>query len=512
MSDENLILELKHDFAPDKLVCVHSKDESEEKQMIVNTLEDANNAYRAVFAVDKLNEGWDVLNLFDIVRLYNTRDAKAGKPGKTTVQEAQLIGRGARYCPFKITEDQPLAQRKYDEDLENPLRICEELYYHSAYNSEYIAELNKALVEIGMKDNRSNTIQLALKDSFKNSALYKQGYIFLNKQEKYNQEGVKAFSDTIRQKEFLVELHTGGMHAQQLFEKQDTHFQKKSKTYTLLDLGEKAIYKTLHQDHFYAFEALQENYFPHLSSLQNFVTDPAYLAGIKNIKVSVFVQDIEKLSKKNKLHIIQVVLNEIEKILKAEHIEYKGTEEFTAHPVREIIHDKTIYFSPDENSHKEAGKSMNSQAAATYRLDLNNKDWFALQDCFGTSEEKLLIRYIDDMMQGLSAKYDTIHLVRNERYFKIYHFDDGRAFEPDFVLFLAHEKENIHQYYQIFIEPKGKHLLQGDAWKEKFLLSLKEKHHCNLLWENKEYLIWGLPFYNELETKVEFSKKFEQLL
>jgi type III restriction enzyme len=32
------------------------------------------------------NEGWDVLNLFDIVRLYETRDGKMGswsiKPGK----------------------------------------------------------------------------------------------------------------------------------------------------------------------------------------------------------------------------------------------------------------------------------------------------------------------------------------------------------------------------------------------------------------------------------------------
>ena len=56
--------------------------------------------------MQKLNEGWDVLNLFDIVRCYTTRDAKAGKPGKTTVAEAQLIGRGARYFPF-VTDDYP---------------------------------------------------------------------------------------------------------------------------------------------------------------------------------------------------------------------------------------------------------------------------------------------------------------------------------------------------------------------------------------------------------------------
>ena len=38
-----------------------------------------------MFAVQKLNEGWDVLNLFDIVRLYETRDGKGDKIGKTTL-------------------------------------------------------------------------------------------------------------------------------------------------------------------------------------------------------------------------------------------------------------------------------------------------------------------------------------------------------------------------------------------------------------------------------------------
>ena len=94
---------------------------------MLNSLEDKTNPYRAVFAVDKLNEGWDVLNLFDIVRLYETRDGKNGVPGKTTMKEAQLIGRGARYCPFKITEEQEKYQRKYDNDIDNPLRICETL-------------------------------------------------------------------------------------------------------------------------------------------------------------------------------------------------------------------------------------------------------------------------------------------------------------------------------------------------------------------------------------------------
>ena len=99
ISLENFIVELKEDFSEDKLIVVNSENDSEEKQLALNSLE--TNEYRAVFAVDKLNEGWDVLNLFDIVRLYDTRDSKDGKIGNTTMSEAQLIGRGARYCQIQ---------------------------------------------------------------------------------------------------------------------------------------------------------------------------------------------------------------------------------------------------------------------------------------------------------------------------------------------------------------------------------------------------------------------------
>jgi type III restriction enzyme len=101
---ENLVREIKEDFSEEKCIAVNSKADSEEKQIKVNTLEAEHNETRVIFTVNMLNEGWDVLNLFDIVRLYETRDTKHGKAGKTTVSEAQLIGRGARYYPFTLDE------------------------------------------------------------------------------------------------------------------------------------------------------------------------------------------------------------------------------------------------------------------------------------------------------------------------------------------------------------------------------------------------------------------------
>ena len=90
---DNLLLEIKEDFKEENLLLVDGNNISPDKQLKLNSLEAKDNEFRVVFAVDMLNEGWDVLNLFDIVRLYETRDSGHGKVGKTTMQEAQLIGR-----------------------------------------------------------------------------------------------------------------------------------------------------------------------------------------------------------------------------------------------------------------------------------------------------------------------------------------------------------------------------------------------------------------------------------
>ena len=133
-----LVKKLKNGFSESKTLSVNEENEKEKYQLLLNSLEDKNNEIRAIFAVQKLNEGWDVLNLFDIVRLYETRDGKNNKPGKTTISEAQLIGRGARYYPFIINKTDDKYKRKYDKDLQNDLRVLEELHYHSHNESRYI--------------------------------------------------------------------------------------------------------------------------------------------------------------------------------------------------------------------------------------------------------------------------------------------------------------------------------------------------------------------------------------
>jgi type III restriction enzyme len=195
IASKQLTERLRKEFDESRCISVNEEKEKENQQILLNTLEDKDNRIRAIFAVQKLNEGWDVLNLFDIVRCYTTRDSKAGKPGKTTISEAQLIGRGARYFPFVANEHNDRFKRKYDNNLTDEMRVLEELHYHSINDSRYISELRTALIEEGMMDEREINKELKLKDTFKETDFYKHGLVYLNERVRNNYQYVKSFSD-----------------------------------------------------------------------------------------------------------------------------------------------------------------------------------------------------------------------------------------------------------------------------------------------------------------------------
>jgi type III restriction enzyme len=510
ISFENLIAELKEDFSIDKLISVNSKDESGEKQLAINSLEDERNEYRAVFAVDKLNEGWDVLNLFDIVRLYDTRDAKAGKPGKTTMAEAQLIGRGARYCPFQLISEQSPYIRKFDDDLGNELRICEELYYHCSYNPKYISELYTALVEIGIKSKETKERTIRLKEQFKQTKFYKTGFIFLNDLKKSEHEDVFGLQAKVINQHYKIALKTGYLQSITVFNTgQSTGYATATADFKLLDFGQHVIRKALNKLEFYEFNRLK-TFLPNLTSIAEFIHAPEYLGNIK-IEVSGLPEQLHQLSQQAKLEASLTVLEEIAKSLSAGKIEYQGTKEFKPYLLKDKIKDKTLNFG-DSGPDQEYGRSMVNASDTSYYMDLSQKDWYAFDDCFGTSEEKQLIKYIDKIYPKLSTVYDEVFLIRNERHFKIYEFDYGRALEPDFVLFLVDNKAEESLQYQVFIEPKGGHLLQQDAWKEAFLLSLQKENRLEQLWRDKKYIIWGMPFFNTTLRRDEFENSLEQLI
>lgn len=85
------------------------------------------------------------------------------------------------------------------------------------------------------------------------------------------------------------------------------------------------------------------------------------------------------------------------------------------------------------------------------------------------------MKYIDKIYDKFREKYNKIYLIRNERFFRIYTFEDGTPLEPDYALFLQQKKSSQSLYYQIFIEPKGSYLQEKDAWEQKFLVLLKKE-------------------------------------
>lgn len=510
---ENLATELRGDFSEDKLIEVNSKEESEANQLAVNSLEDTANEYRAVFAVDKLNEGWDVLNLFDIVRLYDTRDSKAGKVGKTTMSEAQLIGRGARYCPFRVLSDQPIDQRKYDADLTHEMRICEELIYHSAYNPKYIQELNTALHEIGIKSKDTRQRSVKLKTSFKATGLYKAGFLFLNGQQKYDRSDITGLDSSLIQKLYKMQLHTGHSQSNAVFVEQSCGkpvIERKQKDYALADFGTAILRKAMQKLEFYEFKNLKAH-LPNLQSAHEFMTADRYIGNIR-VEVSGTPEQVENLSTGDKLQAATQILAEISEVIASDKVEYKGTKEFKPFMLKDRITDKTLNFTADEGEDQEFGKSMNDPNETAIHLDLSKRDWFAFDDCFGTSEEKLLIKYVDKHYDDLKKRYSDVYLIRNERHFKIYNFDDGRPLEPDFILYLIGREKSDTMHYQVFIEPKGGHLLKQDEWKEKFLLLLQAEAVIEQLWKDRKYAIWGLPFFNSTQRMPEFEAGFDTVL
>jgi len=510
---ENLIAELKEDFAEHKLISVNSKEESEAKQLAVNSLEDEKNEYRAVFAVDKLNEGWDVLNLFDIVRLYDTRDSKANKIGKTTMSEAQLIGRGARYCPFQLSGEQPLYGRKYDADLDNELRVCEELYYHSAYNPKYIQELNTALQEIGIKAKTTRERKVSLKDSFKATAFYKAGHIFLNERRSYSREDIEGLDSSLINQRHKVQLRTGYLKSSIAFEadsRDKSGAERKSKDYNLLDFGLPIVRKAMQRLDFYEFTSLKW-YLPNLTSVQEFISSERYLGKVK-LEVTGLPEQISNLTPDAKLDATTQILSGIAEVIASDKVEFKGSKQFKPFMIKDTFTDKTLNFMLDEGGDKEFGRSMNNAAETSYHLDLSKRDWYVFDDCFGTSEEKLLIHFIDKRYDDLKKRYSDAWLIRNEKHFKLYNFDDGRPLEPDFVLYLIGKEKKDTMHYQVFVEPKGSHLLKADEWKENFLTSIKDNYSIEQLFMNKKYVVWGLPFFNNDRCGKEFSEEFDTLL
>jgi len=504
ISDDQLAERLKREFHEDFCLSVNDEEEKENYQVLVNTLEDRNNRIRAIFAVQKLNEGWDVLNLFDIVRCYEPRDTGRAKIGTTTMSEAQLIGRGARYYPFVLPENNDRFRRKFDNDLEHELRVIEELHYHSINDSRYIAEIRQALVEQGIIDESEVTRELKLKDRFKKTPFYKYGLVYVNERMKKDYQHVNSFSDLgVKKRNYVHVIATGHGGAQTvLAEKKQgvVILEETRKDLPVKQIEINIIQSAIARNPFYTFDSLK-HYFPHLEFMREFIKSEKYLGGLE-ITFQGNVYQLEE-NKIEKLNAMLDLLGEIEAEVRQQITEYQGSKDFHNYRIHDVFTDKLLKFSKDN----ERGKDD-----AQFEHFVSTREWFAFNTIYGTSEEKAFVRMLDRHIEKLKEQYESIYLVRNEGHFSIYNFSDGRTFQPDFVLFL-HEKSGKSLTYQLFIEPKGGHLTEKDRWKEVFLKEIKVEFGNKILKleDKSKYCLIGVPFYNNEDENV-FRENLESAL
>ena len=496
ITPSHLAARLRREFDQSRCISVNEEKEKENQQILLNSLEDQENRIRAIFAVQKLNEGWDVLNLFDIVRCYTTRDAKAGKPGKTTIAEAQLIGRGARYFPFVTDVQEERYLRKFDRNLTAELRVLEELHYHSMNDSRYISELRSALVEEGLLDEREVNKTLTLKDSFKETEFYKNGLLYLNKRVINRYEHVRSLADmgiSAQNYQHTLASGRGAMEAILGGQGKGSRIAEAGRTdVAVRKIPIHIVRNAMARNPFFSFSSLQ-TYFPHIQSLREFITEEAYLGGLA-ITFQGTRSERYVLSNRAYYDAMTGLLAHIEAALRQTSSEYRGAEKFKRVRISSVFTDKSL---------KLVQGSERSDGDEEF---VASRDWYVFNANYGTSEEKAFVRMLDRQIKRLQEKYDKIYLFRNERHFKIYNFEDGQAFEPDFILFL---REKDRDTYQMFVEPKGEHLQEHDRWKEVFLEQLTDRFKEQPLeFQTQTYRLVGAPLYNSQDENAFLESLF----
>jgi type III restriction enzyme len=491
---------IKSNFRFENCISANNDEEAEKNQLLLNTLEDENNPIRAVFAVQKLNEGWDVLNLFDIVRLYEGQNTGGTNTtvGTTTLSEAQLIGRGARYFPFAIEQGQDKFTRKYDDDQSNDLKILEELYYHTKDDSRYISELKKALVESGIYEDEDKLVtkQLTLKIEFKETEFYKTGKVVYNKKVEKSYNNVKSFADLgVSKRNFAFTLSSGSGRISNAFSKEEETKSEKteSKDIKVSAISKHIIRFALAQNPYFYFDSL-ERFFPNVESLSNFIDSKDYLGGLE-ITFNASKTRLADIANHDFLLAIQGLLQSIEMEIKSNLTEFEGSD-YIKEYVHKVFKDKEIKVYKD------------SERADGQEAFVANEPWYVYNANYGTSEEKKFVELFQRRFEGLKEKFINIYLIRNEREIKL--IDKfGRAFEPDFILFCK-QKKSEELTYQVFIEPKGAHLIANDKWKEEFLKQIREEEKTIKI-DTDNYVITGVPFYN-YTNENEFKKTLENTL
>lgn len=533
--ESSLVDEIKSDFDfQKKQVLLHdgTNKRPAEQPHLLATLEDSDNPVRAIFVVNMLQEGWDVLNLFDIVRLYNTRDGdwhgNNYKAGTTTISEQQLIGRGARYFPFCVEDKfkgEDKYKRKFDDNLSHPLRAIEQLHYHCQENPKYISELHKALIESGVmqEDANKKTYTVKQKEKFINDTEFQKKYVYENKKipqseiwlftedELIECENANATSDDANDIPEIT-LSTGETTENNVIKDDDEKSKstdiKKMTQLKIAELFPKNILRrALDSNKNFTFEKLK-NAYPKIKSIDDYTE----MLMQKTINVTL----PNNLSCDVLLEIAKKFLNQEKVIVQKEAEKEYVVKKFEGYPISEKFASEVSWKTQDEMNELDS--------------NIENASWLVYEKNYGSSDENSFIEWFSSKMMTPQGNQKTalenngwsnIFLARNDEKsanpIKLYSWmkgSVGAGFEPDFILFMTKNNED----YVFYIEAKGDWTYDTqdndfgkEQWKEDFLLDIENvaNEQTAKESENKKFHIIGLPLYDENHTKSKFIKAFD---
>lgn len=542
--DFNEIVEfIKDSFKEKNIIITNSKTNmniNKEKtdsniEAMLNNLEDKNNYIRAIFTVHRLTEGWDVLNLFDIVRLNEgqNRGGSNKKTSKATVEEAQLIGRGVRYNPFTASDDydknyaffgvskeylykykdlEPY-KRKFDNDLNNPLRMLEELnYYTYDEESRYISDLKSELKKHGyIEDNRVKK-EFFIKDDIKATDFYKEMKVFCNstienpnrKQLNLNYIKKELGYYTYKTRDFVVSEYEMGHDSETKLDLSEKKY-KSTISIKIKQYPKNIFYKVIHDkatmaNSLFSFERLKNEL--DIKSIGDLLT-PQFLGDFEIRFITKEAISYEKILIDDKIIALSNFLDKVFTIFEKGIIEKIGTDfdEKNMLALSKVFGDK-----------KEKLVIKEKQENIEFMKRISSQSWFMLNDATLTSEEQSLLLFIESNIGNIQKKYDEVYLLRNEEVYKIYSFENGVGFKPDYLLFLRNKKSSY--YFQVFIEAKGEHLIEKDKFKNDFLYDIKSRYKDKVFKiEDKNYKLTALPMYSRnslpFENFNDFNSSFK---
>lgn len=448
----------------------------------LNTLEEPSNPFRVIFAVAKLSEGWDVLNLYDIVRI--------GEQPITTTQtnsEAQLIGRGARYNPF-VYEGKASYTRRFDRSSPD-LQILESLHYHTINDKKYIDNLTKSFeaMQLQVEDDKDfDVLTTTVKDSFKRSDVYQHGKLYYNEVEDVPESDYNGLSKYGVQVAELptVNIETATLEMTAFDNQHATGFNETR----LVKIDESLVRKAMARNPFYRFNTIKK-YMPTLESVTEFIRDPNWLGQISEIQAIVSKGSEVYLNRETQLVVVEKYLAYVQRMLVMNYKRQRGTNKFVSLPIKDVVQDYQKRVPVNY-----AGQGVHEMIQAH---DYKKASWFVYNDAIVDQLERGLIELIHGYVEELEKQYSDVYLIRSDErnsQLKLHEFygdiSHYAGFLPDFVLYLANQAYT----YQIYLEPKGMHLLDIDQWKEDLLTSISPEN-IEVIGENNHVKLYGVRFY-----------------